>query len=64
MSSSVDMGVVVVVTEFCATLVLLLISIDIGVVVTLTSSFVASMLTGPLVSLVLSKDSSHGFMLF
>ena len=58
------MGGVVVVTEFCATLVLLSISIDISVYVALTGSFVTSMLTGPSVSLVLSRDTSHGSVLF
>ena len=61
---SIDMGVVVVATESCATLVLLSISIDIGVVVVLTNSFVTSMMTGPSVSLLLSRDTSHGSVLF
>ena len=54
--------------ESCAALMLLSISIDIGVVVVvvvvLTSSFVTSMLTGLLVLLVLSRDTSHGPVLF
>ena len=58
------MGGVVVVTESCVTLVLLSILIDIDVGVVLTSSFVTSMLTGPSVSLVLSRDKSHGSVLF
>ena len=63
-SSSIDMGVVAVVTESGATLVFVLILIDIGVVVTLIGSFVTSMLTEPLVSLILSRDTSHGSVLF
>ena len=51
-------------TEAGATLVLWLILIDIGVDVVLTGSFATSMLTGPLVLLVLSRDTSHGFVLF
>ena len=58
--SSVDMVVVVVVTEYCVTLAMLSISIDIGVLIALTGSFITSMLTRPLVSFVLSRDTSHG----
>ena len=58
------MGVVFVVTESCVMLMLLLLLIDIGVVVTLNDSFVTSMLIGPLVSLVLSRDTLHRSMIF
>ena len=62
--SSIAMGVVVVATESSAMLALWSISIDIGVVVVLTGSFVTSMLPGPSVSLVLPRDTSHWSMLF
>ena len=64
LSSSVDMGVIVVVTESCATLVMLSISIDIGVIVALTGFSLTSMLIRPSVSSVLFRDTSHGSVLF
>ena len=64
LSVSSDTSVVVVVAESCAALMLLSNSIDIGVIVVLTGSFVTSILTGLSVSLVLSRDTSHGSVLF
>ena len=64
LSVSVDMSVVAMAAESCVALVLLSILIDIGDGVVLTGSVVTSMLTGPLVSLVLSRDTSHGSVLF
>ena len=63
-SSLIGMGLVVAVTESCATFMLLSSLIDMNVVVAVTDSFVMSMLVGSLVSLVPSKDTSHGSVLF
>ena len=64
LSSLIGIGVVVVVTESYATFMLLSSLIDVGVIVAVADSFVTSMLAGSLVSHVLSRDTSHGSVLF
>ena len=64
LSSFIGIDVIVMVTESCATFMLLSILIGIGVIVVMIDSSVTSMLARSLVSLVLSRDMSHGSVLF